>query len=62
MGLKIKKPTCEDHSRPGESKEEKCFFRATPAAHRGSQARGLIGATAASLHHSHSNLGSEQPL
>ena len=32
---------------------------------RGSQARGLIGATAASLHQSHSNTGSEpflQPI
>ena len=28
----------------------------------GSQARGLIGATAASLHHSHSNAGSELSL
>ena len=33
-----------------------CFglFRATPAAYGSSQARGLIGTTAASLHHSHS--------
>ena len=30
------------------------LFRATPAAHGGSQARGRIRATAASLHHSHS--------
>ena len=36
-----------------------CLFRATPAAYRGSQARGLIGAIAAGLHHSHSNMGSE---
>ena len=28
-------------------------------AHGGSQARGQIGATAAGLHHSHSNAGSE---
>ena len=29
-----------------------CLFRATPATYGGSQARGLIGATVASLHHS----------
>ena len=40
-----------------------CFvFRATPAAHGGSQARGWIKATAAGLHHSHSNEGSEPSL
>ena len=38
------------------------LFRAAPAAHRGSQARGRIRATAASLHHSHSNEGSEPSL
>ena len=32
-----------------------CLFRATPTAYGGSQARGPIGATAASLHHSPSN-------
>ena len=37
-------------------------FRAAPAANRGSQARGPIGATAAGLHHSHSNAGSEWHL
>ena len=31
------------------------FFRATPTAYGSSQARGSIGAGAASLHHSHSN-------
>ena len=31
-----------------------CLFRAEPTACGGSQARGLIGATAAGLHHSHS--------
>ena len=31
-----------------------CLFRATPVAYGGSQARGQIGATAASPHHSHS--------
>ena len=31
---------------------------AAPAAYGGSQARGLIGAVAAALHHSHSNAGS----
>ena len=36
-----------------------CLFRTTPASHGGSQARGLIGAVATGLHHSHSNAGSE---
>ena len=35
------------------------FFRAAPAAYGGSQARGLIGAAAAGLHHSHSNIRSK---
>ena len=35
-----------------------CLFRATPAAYGSSQARGWIRATTASLHHSHSNVGS----
>ena len=35
------------------------LFRATLATYGGSQARGRIGATAASLHHSHSNAGSK---
>ena len=39
-----------------------CIFRAPPAAHGGSQARGLIGAVATGLHHSHSNAGSETHL
>ena len=34
------------------------FFRAPPEAYGGSQPRSLIGATAAGLHHSHSNNGS----
>ena len=34
------------------------LFRATPAAHGDSQARGRTGAAAAGLHHSHSNTGS----
>ena len=38
------------------------IFRATPAAYGSSQARGRIGAVAASLHHSHSNSGSEPHL
>ena len=33
-----------------------CLFRATPTAYGASQARGLISATAASLHHSHSQI------
>ena len=32
-----------------------CLFRATPTAYGGFQARGLIVAVAASLHHSHSH-------
>ena len=39
-----------------------CIFRATLAAHGGSQARGPIGAVAAGLRHSHSNAGSEPGL
>ena len=40
------------------------FFclRATPAAYGGFQARGLIGAVAAGLRQSHSNLGSKPHL
>ena len=37
-----------------------CLFaisRAAPGAYGGSQARGVIGAVASSLHHSHSNVG-----
>ena len=34
------------------------FFRAAPVAYGSSQARGQIGAAAASLYHSHSNAGS----
>ena len=39
-----------------------CYFRALPAAYGVSQARGPIRTTAASLHHSHSNMGSETCL
>ena len=38
------------------------LFRATLAAYGGSQARGPIGAVAAGLYHSHSNVGSELHL
>ena len=38
------------------------LFGATPAAYGGSQAKGLIGAVASNLHHSHSNAGSEPRL
>ena len=38
------------------------FFRAVPTTYGGSQARGQIGATAASLHHSPNNLGSQPCL
>ena len=37
-------------------------FRAAPAAHGSSQARGHIGAVATGLHHSHSNARSEPSL
>ena len=39
-----------------------CLFRAAPTAYGDSQARDLIGATADSLCHSHSNAGSEPCL
>ena len=39
-----------------------CLFRAAPAAYGGSQTRGLIGAAAAGLRHSHSNARSEPSL
>ena len=38
------------------------LFKATPAAYGNSRARGQIRAAAASLHHSHSNTGSELHL
>ena len=38
------------------------FFRATPSAYGGSQAKGRIGAVAAGLHYSHSNSGSKPHL
>ena len=38
------------------------FSRAAPAAHGGSQARGLIRAVAAGLHHSQSNTRSKPHL
>ena len=38
------------------------FSRATPVAHGGSQARGLIGAVATGLRQSHSNTESEPRL
>ena len=38
------------------------LFRAAFTAYRGSQSRGQIGATSASLHHSYSNTGSEPHL
>ena len=39
-----------------------CLFRAIPMAQGGSQARGRIGAAAAGLYPSHSNVGSEPRL
>ena len=38
------------------------LFRAVPAAYGGSKARGSVRTTAASLHHSHSNMGSKLHL
>ena len=38
------------------------LFKAAPAARESSHAMGQIGATAADLHHSHSNMGSEPCL
>ena len=38
------------------------LFTTTPAAYGGSQAKGPVEAVAASLHHSHSNSGSEPHL
>ena len=38
------------------------LFRAAPAAYGSFQAKGQIGAIAASLHHSHSSAGSEPCL
>ena len=38
------------------------YFRATPAAYGGSQARGQTGAVASGLHQGHSNAGSEPSL
>ena len=46
----------KDHLATGEKKSFfLCLFRATSEAYGGSQARGLTGAVAAGLHHSHSN-------
>ena len=39
-----------------------CLFRAAPTGYGGSQARGPIRATAAGLHHSHGNMGSDPCL
>ena len=39
-----------------------CLFRSIPTAYGSSQSRGQFGATAANLHHSHSNAGSEPHL
>ena len=39
-----------------------CLFRAAPEVYGGSLARGPIGATAAGLHHSHSNARPEPHL
>ena len=65
-----KPPFCYENLRllPGENPENKgfsffffflCLFRAAPKAYGGSQTRGPIRDTAASLHHSHSTARSE---
>ena len=48
----------QEMAHPNPSKSG-CFFRVAPTACGSSQASGQIGVTAASLHHSHSNVGSE---
>ena len=63
---------CQPHgTNSSEFLKEKLFLffvfcfglsRAAPAAYGGSQARGQIGAVAASIHHSHSNARSEPRL
>jgi len=55
---------CSGHSNGGQICTLLFFFlfRASPAAYGGSQARGPIRATAASLHHSHGNARSEPCL
>ena len=56
----------EEKCDENREKETTFFFfwlcRAAPAAYGGSQARGPVGAIATSLHHSHSNAGSELHL
>ena len=69
-GASSPRPQTTRHSSSGESRNilhphpTPFFrhFRAAPEAHRGSQARGLIGATASGLHHSHSNTRSQPHL
>ena len=51
----------ELHKRDSLSSLPSCCHGA-PAAHGGSQAKGRIGAAAATLHHSHSNAASSNPL
>ena len=50
------------HTDSEVSRSNSFFLRAAPVAYGGSQARGLIGATAAGLHHSHSHARSELSL
>ena len=56
----------KDNWRKKKTQEQEKFwfllFRAAPMEYGGSQARGLIGATAAGLHHSHSNTESKLRL
>jgi len=62
----IQAPSFHYHASTDNSKSVSSFmitfFFPTPAAHGGSQARGLSGATAGSLHYSHSNAGSKPCL
>ena len=70
LSLTEKRATIQYHVHPSEyvtfsfflSFLSFCLFRAAPVAYGGSQARGPIGAIAAGLHHSHSNVGSKVHL
>ena len=57
-----KEPGQEDKPQNELKCRKQIFFRATPAACGGSQARGQIGALATGLRHSHSNARSEPRL
>ena len=58
----LKKFSCTISEIPGSFSEVTFFFFFRAAPMGGSQARGLIGATAAGLRHSHSHAGSKSSL